>query len=140
MTKGSNKAKVVTAGVLFERRRLLICQRPPRDHLAGLWELPGGKVEPNETNEQCLARELQEELGIDAIIGTFLATSEYTYDGGAIRLVAYRVISYAAKITPRFHSDTRFVSAAEIDRFTFAPADLPLIAKIKHEWSNYANS
>lgn len=135
----TSQAKVVTAAVLFERGRLLICQRPPGDHLAGLWELPGGKVEPNETNEDCLARELREELGIEAIIGAHLATSEYSYDRGMILLMAYRVISYSAKIIPKFHSDVRFASAIEIDAFAFAPADLPLIATLKQDWSKYAN-
>ena len=59
--------------------------------------------------------------------------SEYAYDRGAILLVAYRVIGYAAKIIPCFHSDIRFASLDEIGGFQFAPADLPLIAEIKQK-------
>jgi mutator protein MutT len=132
--------KVVTAAVLFQQGRLLICRRPPGDHLAGQWELPGGKVEPAETNEDCLARELKEELSIDAVIGPHVATSEYTYERGTILLVAYRVLAFSGAMVATFHSDTRLVGLDEIDRFSFAPADVPLIATIKREWSRYANT
>jgi 8-oxo-dGTP diphosphatase len=132
------RAKIVTAAVLFEHDRLLICQRPSTDHLAELWELPGGKVERGETHEGCLARELREELGIETIIGPHVATSEYVYDRGAIQLVAYQVLHYSNKIVAQFHSATRFVARDEIDEFVFAPADVPLIATIKKDWARYA--
>ena len=130
---------VVTAAVLFQKGRLLICQRPPGDHLAGLWELPGGKVEANETNENCLARELLEELGIEAVIGPHVATSEYTYERGTILLAAYQVLAFRNAMVAVFHSDTRFVGLVEIDGFKFAPADVPLIGLIQKEWLRYAN-
>lgn len=134
------KTRVVTAAVLFQEGRLLICQRPPADPLAGYWELPGGKVEPDETNEECLARELQEELGIEATIGAHLATSDYVYERGAIRLMAYRVTAFRRAITPHFHSAVYFVDASELDRFRFAPADVPLIAIIRKDWPRHADA
>jgi mutator protein MutT len=84
----------VTAAILVDNGRLLICQRPPGDHLAGLWELPGGKVELDEPPQVCLARELREELGIEADVGELFASSEYSYDRGAIVLVCGRGNSF----------------------------------------------
>jgi 8-oxo-dGTP diphosphatase len=126
--------KWVTAAVLFDRGRLLICQRPPGDHLAGLWELPGGKLEADETPEACLQRELREELGIEAVIGEEFATSEYVYDRGAISLLAFRVRWRGGTLAPTFHSDVRFASPMELSFYRFAPADIPLIEKLQREW------
>jgi 8-oxo-dGTP diphosphatase len=129
--------KKVTAAVLLDRGRLLICQRPPGDHLAGLWELPGGKIETDETAEACLRRELREELGIEAAIGEEFATSEYIYDRGAISLLAFRVKWCGGTLCPTFHSDVRFASPMELSLYRFAPADVPLIEKLQREWPTY---
>ena len=59
----------VAAGLVFHRQKLLITQRPEGSHLAGLWEFPGGKREPGESFEECLIRELREELGIEVALG-----------------------------------------------------------------------
>jgi len=126
--------KQVTAAVLMHAGRLLICQRPPSDHLAGLWELPGGKVESNETPEACLERELREELGIGSAVGPCFGTSEYVYPGGAIALVAYHVTWTKGEIVASFHSDARFVDREELGRYRFAPADTPLIEKLREQW------
>ena len=62
----------VAAGLVFDQGRLLITQRNESDHLGGLWEFPGGKVESGETFEECLCRELREELGIDIEVGVLV--------------------------------------------------------------------
>jgi len=64
----------VAAGLVWREGRLLIAKRHDNAHLGGLWEFPGGKREPNETFEQCLARELREELGIEVSIGELVET------------------------------------------------------------------
>ena len=66
----------VAAGLVFHRQKLLITQRPEGSHLAGLWEFPGGKREPGESFEECLIRELREELGIEVALGQ--AFEEFT--------------------------------------------------------------
>ena len=68
----------VAAGLVFHRQKLLITQRPEGSHLAGLWEFPGGKREPGESFEECLIRELREELGIEVALGQ--AFEEITHD------------------------------------------------------------
>ena len=84
------KLQTVTGAILFRGGKLLIARRPTADNLANKWEFPGGKVEAGETPEACLARELDEELGIEVRVGAFLGESVYHYEHGAIRLLAYR--------------------------------------------------
>jgi 8-oxo-dGTP diphosphatase len=132
--------KTVTAALLFDQGRLMICQRPPSDHLAGLWELPGGKVEELESQEACLKRELREELGIDTVIGKQFGRSVYAYEKGTILLVAYYVQWSGGSLAPTFHSDVRFVSADALRTFHFAPADVPLIARILREWPDHGTA
>jgi len=125
--------KQVTAAVLVRSGRLLICRRPPGDHLEGLWELPGGKVEVGETPETCLERELREELGIESVVGARYGVSDYSYPGGAITLIAYLVTWTRGEITARFHSEVCFVTPDELDTYRFAPADVPLIERLRVE-------
>ena len=125
----------VTAAVLVADGRLLIAQRPAHDALAGLWELPGGKVESGETPEQCLARELKEELGISAVVSECVGRSIYKYDHGSIELLAYRTSWTGGALAPTFHSRVLFVEPGELRNYNFAPADVPLIAQIVSEWA-----
>ncbi len=82
----------VLAGVLRDARgRLLVCQRPPGKHLAGLWEFPGGKRDPGESRVDALTRELREELGIEVVDARPLCTIRHDYVDTAIRLDAWTV-------------------------------------------------
>ena len=87
----------VGAGLVFRKGKLLITQRRPQDHLGGLWEFPGGKREAAESFEDCLVRELREELGIEAEIGEEAARARHTYDFGEIELIALFVKSYTGE-------------------------------------------
>lgn len=69
----------VSAGLVFRSGKLLITQRHAAAHLGGLWEFPGGKREPGETFEQCLGRELREELGVEVVVGELFDTVEHAY-------------------------------------------------------------
>jgi len=82
---------VVTAGVILEDKgRLLIARRAPGRYIPGLWEFPGGKLEPDESPEACLARELQEELGLEVKVGELLTAVHHTYARYRVLLLAYR--------------------------------------------------
>jgi 8-oxo-dGTP diphosphatase len=83
--------KEVTAAILMKDGKVLIAQRAEDQKLGGKWEFPGGKVEFGETPEECLKREIKEELGIDIEVNEFFAESIYQYDTGAIKLLAYKV-------------------------------------------------
>ncbi len=76
----------VAAGLVFHQKKLLITRRPVGVHLAGLWEFPGGKREPSETFEECLSRELHEELGIDVAIGQLFDEITHDYPERTVRL------------------------------------------------------
>ena len=78
------------AAAMFEKDGLLLLmRRAPGEKFEGRWEFPGGKIEPGESPEECLRRELFEELGIEASIGPFFAENIYDYPGGRIRLLVY---------------------------------------------------
>jgi len=108
----------------------LIARRPATDRLANKWEFPGGKVEEGESPEACLARELNEELGIEVRIGSFLGESCYHYEHISIRLLAYRVCWIAGDLHPRVHDEIRWVSLDQLDHHEFAPADIPFVEKL----------
>ena len=82
----------VAAGLVFRDGRLLITQRPAGGHLAGLWEFPGGKREPNETFEECLTRELREELGIEVRGVELVESLTHDYSEKRVHLWFYRCL------------------------------------------------
>ena len=88
----------ITAAILMKDNRILIAQRKHSDKLPGKWEFPGGKIEDNETPEECLKRELKEELNIDISIKAFFTESIYSYPDFKIRLIAYLVTWDTGKI------------------------------------------
>ena len=77
---------VVTAAVIEHDGRLLVTRRPPGAHLEGYWEFPGGKCDPGETHETCLARELREELGVSAVIGAEILSVTHAYPDRVVEL------------------------------------------------------
>jgi len=74
----------VAAAVVHRDGNILITCRAPGEKLAGMWEFPGGKLEPGETPQSCIVRELREELGVESDAGDILTTSVFTYPGGTI--------------------------------------------------------
>lgn len=120
----------VVAGAIINNGVLLAALRGPGMSQAGLWELPGGKVEPEETDRDALARELSEELGITVRVGEFLAESEHPYPGKIVRLVAYACHIESGTPAVTEHAALRWVSAEQLDTLTWAPADRPLLAAV----------
>ncbi len=119
---------IVTAAAIIRDGRLLIARRIEGEGTAGLWELPGGKVEPGETPEQCLKRELLEELGIEAEVGESIGESLIKTARVPMTLKAYITRIVSGTPLASVHSEIRFVTAGELHRFDFCPADVPLIA------------
>jgi 8-oxo-dGTP diphosphatase len=117
----------VTAAVIERDGMVLLARRQAGDPLAAKWEFPGGKIEPGETPEQCLARELDEELGVRVAVGEFLASSVYTYAHGAIELLAYRVRLVAGEPMARVHDELRWVARDALAAYELAPADNPIV-------------
>lgn len=113
--------------VFFEKGRILIMRRAPFMSCPGSWEFPGGKLEPGETHEQCLARELSEELHIKADIGEYLTENSHEYDFGTVHLSVYRVKSWQGNMALTVHDDMRWVPLKELATFPgLLPADIPV--------------
>jgi 8-oxo-dGTP diphosphatase len=119
--------KTVTAAILVHEGKILIAKRGPRDHLAHKWEFPGGKIEPGETPEACLKREMQEEFQIEIVVGECLGESLYPYHHGAIRLLAYRTFWHSGELHPEVHAEYAWAAVEQLPYFDFSPADIPFV-------------
>ena len=96
--------------------------------MASQWEFPGGKIEPGETPEEALARELDEELGIQAVIGPRVTHIRHNYrHGGAVDLVFFAVHEFSGEIVNRIYSDVRWVKLEDLPGYDFLAADRGLI-------------
>lgn len=100
---------------------LLVAQRQRPPELAGLWELPGGKVAAGETDADALVRELEEELGVDVTVGARLGGDVVLNDRMTLR--AYLVTQTGGSVHPRDHRALRWVSADDLDGLAWVPAD-----------------
>ena len=126
-----NNPVKVTAAILAKDGRIIIAQRKSSDHLSGKWEFPGGKIEPGETPEVCLARELKEEFDIDVAIGEFLGSNVHHYDHVSIELMAYRASWVGGAIRMNDHKAYHWVTVGQLAEFDFAPADIPLVDMLR---------
>ena len=107
---------------------VLICQRKPDQPMSLKWEFPGGKVEDGETSEEALTRELNEELGIDAVIGRRVVGLRHRYrNGGTIDLQFFEVSQFNGEIENRIFNDIRWSPLTNLTEYDFLAADLGLI-------------
>ncbi|ANW66266.1 DNA mismatch repair protein MutT [Mycobacterium sp. djl-10] len=113
--------QIVVAGALISERRLLVAQRARPPELAGLWELPGGKAAPGESDADALIRELREELGVDVEVGEQLGSDVPLT--ATMTLRAYRVRQIGGTVVALDHRSLRWVSQAELDALAWVPAD-----------------
>lgn len=117
----------VTAAILFNESKILITRRAPNKHLAGLWEFPGGKIEEGETPQECLKRELEEELGIVVKVGEFFMENQHQYDEKLILLKSFYCELISGEIILKDHDQIEWVEKSEFHKYQFAPADIPFI-------------
>lgn len=123
---------VVAAVIKDENEKILITQRNLKKAQGGLWEFPGGKIEPNETRENAIVREIKEELDIDIEVKSYLSEKVFNYPEKDINLIALECKKINGEIKLLEHEDYKWVSENELDNFQFAPADLFIIDKIKY--------
>lgn len=118
----------VAVGVLRRAGEILLTRRLEGTHLAGCWEFPGGKVEPGETPQQALARELQEELGIAALTARPLIHHRHRYPTRDVALHAFEVTAWQGEPCGLQGQALRWLPAHAIDPAQLPPADVPLLA------------
>jgi 8-oxo-dGTP diphosphatase len=118
----------VSVALILRGDEVLICQRRPDQPLGSKWEFPGGKMEPGETAEEALRRELQEELSIDATISTQVAHIRHNYrSGGAVDLQFFLVKEYAGQIQNLIFQDVRWCPLRNLPEYDFVTADRNLV-------------
>jgi 8-oxo-dGTP diphosphatase len=118
---------VVTAAVIERAGRLLVTRRLKGTHLEGYWEFPGGKCDAGEPLEACLARELREELAVDAIVGKRILTTSHTYPERRVELHFFET-ELRGEPVPQMNQEMQWVPRAALASLTLPPADDELVA------------
>jgi 8-oxo-dGTP diphosphatase len=121
----------VAAAIIYDQAgRILIARRRPGKSQAGLWEFPGGKMEDGERIQDCLRRELLEEMSIIITPLEAFGVNEHRYDSTHIRLSAWTAAYSGGTICLSDHDDFRWVQAGKLRDFTFAAADIPFVERL----------
>lgn len=135
------RGEIDVVGAVIVRDGLVLCaQRGPGGPLAGLWEFPGGKVEPGESPRDALRREIQEELGCRVHVGAEVTTTTHVYDFGEVRLTTYRceLVDGTPRLTE--HAALIWLTPAELERLAWAPADVPAVRLVARTNDSRADS
>ena len=126
----------VTAAIIRDKDKILICQRPKGKKMADMWEFPGGKTEVGETAEQCIIRECREELDITISIDNVFA--DIIKEDLHITFFICRIAE--GNITLKEHQDSRWVTKEELSDYTFCPADTKVVEMLKTGFDLQARS
>jgi 8-oxo-dGTP diphosphatase len=129
--KKKTNPKIVIAAVIERDGCVLIARRKQGKQHSGKWEFPGGTLEEGETYEQCLKRELLEELAITAEVDNLICTSEYSYTPDfTIRLLAYRTTIISGTFKLNDHEEIRWVKPRDLADYDFPEVDRPVVEKL----------
>ena len=121
----------VAAALIFRNGKILITRRNPDTHLGGLWEFPGGKCEPGESFEQCLVRELREELGVEISVGRLFEEIIHAYPEKTVHLRFYSCCLPAGEPQPLDCAALKWVNKSELGEYAFPAADARLLDKLR---------
>lgn len=128
--KMNKSSVVVSAAILEQNGKILICRRKNGGSCGNLWEFPGGKIEPGETLEECLVRECREELGIDISVTDLFDECCYRYPEREVHLYFYRGKILRGKPHCRVHQSLAWVEPKSLTGYPFCPGDEGVIAKL----------
>lgn len=128
----------VIAAIIRQDDQVLLCQRK-EGALAGKWEFPGGKIENGETPEECLVREIEEELGIAINVENIYQAVHTHYDHGDFLVIGYLARHVEGEISLRVHSAYAWVDVGRLDDYDLAEANIPIAQSLKEE-SNSSRS
>ncbi len=121
----------VAAAILFREGRVLIAQRLPTSHLPGVWEFPGGKRTPRESFQECLVREVREELDIRLVVGELFETIEYEYPERTVCLKFFKCRYDGGTIRALGCQRFEWVTPDRLGDYRFPPANEPVIEKLR---------
>ena len=129
--------KIIGVAVIWnDKEQILIDRRLPEGAMAGLWEFPGGKIEPGETIEECIKREIDEELAIDIEIGEHLVTIDHTYTDLRVTLTVHEC-RHVQRVPQALECDEiRWVNLEQLSQFDFPAANFQIIAALKQKVAN----
>ncbi|MDD3310616.1 (deoxy)nucleoside triphosphate pyrophosphohydrolase [Pseudodesulfovibrio sp.] len=117
----------VVAGIIWRDGRYLAVERPEGGPMAGWWEFPGGKIEPGETREQALVRELREELAVTPEDFEFWRELEHAYETFSVRLHFFHIRKYSGELTAMEKQRWAWVDPSRPNELGFLPADAPIV-------------
>ena len=120
----------VVAAIIYKNGAYFATQRGYGE-FEGMWEFPGGKIEPGESRESALKREIQEELGIDITVDKFLCTTDYDYPSFHLTMHCYLCRIISGEIELREHKSARWLTAETLDNMEWLPADKEVVEKLK---------
>jgi 8-oxo-dGTP diphosphatase len=120
----------VSAALIFRDGKLLIAQRHATSHLGGVWEFPGGKREPGESFERCLAREIREELGVEISVGEFFEEISHTYPEKSVHLKFFICHLLRGEPQPLDCAALKWIEKSELAMHEFPAADAQLLEKL----------
>ncbi len=127
--------QIGVAVIRNDQGQILIDRRPAKDLMGGLWEFPGGKIEPNETAEACIKREILEELAIEVQVGKHLITINHAYTHFHVTLIVHHCRYLGGEPQPIECDEIRWVTLKEIDQFPFPKANTKIIAALRENFS-----
>ncbi len=122
---------VVAAAVVIREGRVLLTRRAEGQHLAGMWEFPGGKLEEGESPESAVVRECREECGIDIEVGAILDVTHHRYPEKDVLLLFYRCVLRGGEVQNLQVADHAWVAPAELEQYPLPPADARIVARIR---------
>ena len=139
--QSSGPHKKIGVGVISNHRgEILIDRRLNSGEMGGLWEFPGGKIEPNETVEDCIKREIKEELGIDVLVEERLIAIEHQYPKFKVTLFVHYCHHLEGIPQTRECEEVRWVNISELDRYTFPKANYEIITLLQSSSRKYGQN
>ena len=123
--------KIEVVAAILHRNGLYFTTQRGYGEIEGMWEFPGGKIEPGESREVALKREIQEELGVDIVIEDLLCTTEYDYPSFHLTMHCYLCSIASGEIELREHKSALWLTANRLDDVAWLPADKEVIDKLK---------
>jgi 8-oxo-dGTP diphosphatase len=131
--------QINVVGAVILRDGLVLCaQRSMSSSLPGMWEFPGGKIEPGETPREALEREIREELYLDIAVGEHLETTVHEYPFGEVTLTTFTCELLSGEVTLTEHVAVKWLAPEDLHSLEWAPADIPAVDTVVARYSAVA--